>query len=222
MVSLLFVAGLTVVAPTASAVTPVPSTTKGLPAGIEGLADYVGQVACDLHTRPGTTALARLLVATYPDTSYNTTYRCGSDGKQSEHYDGRAIDWMVSARTVKQKAEATAAINWMLATDKAGNRFAMARRLGIMYIIFNNRMWGSWSGKWEAYENCAKQPSPANDSYCHRNHVHISMGWNGAEKRTSFFSKRVFDATDYGPCKILAVKGILRYAGFNRLRCPMS
>jgi hypothetical protein len=219
LVALLFATNLAVGTGTAGATVQTPPTPAGLPLGIEGLAHYVGQVACDPHPRPGTLALANLLVHTYPGTSYATVYRCGTDGTRSEHYDGRAIDWMASARIPSQAAAATAAINWMLATDSHGNRFAMARRLGIMYIIFNNRMWGAWNGQWAPYNNCAKTPSTAYDSYCHRNHVHISLGWNGAYERTSFFSKRVFDATDYGPCK-LSTTTILRYTGFRRYPCP--
>ena len=217
--ALLFVTGFVAAAPSAIATTPVPATPTGLPTSIEDMAQYVGQTACDLRTHAGTAALAKLLVATYRDTRYNTTYTCGTDGGQSEHYDGRAIDWMVSARSVSQKAEATAAITWMLATDRAGNRFAMARRLGIQYIIFNNRIWGSWNGQWDAYENCAKQTSVSYDGYCHRNHVHISLSWNGAYARTSFFTKRVFDATDYGPCRTLGLNWAYHYVGYNPVRC---
>ncbi|SHG17437.1 Putative peptidoglycan binding domain-containing protein [Jatrophihabitans endophyticus] len=195
------------VAPTAAqAATRAPRTPSGLPATIEPMAGYSGQVACDPRTRPGTRKLATLLAATYSaGRSWNTTYACGTDGSRSEHYDGRAIDWMVSIRNKAQHAAAKAAIAWLLATDKAGNRFAMARRLGVMYLIYDNRMWGAWSGRWEDYNGCGKLPSRANDNWCHRTHVHISLSWNGAMGRTTFWTKRVY-ATDYGPC---------RYQGMN-------
>lgn len=185
----------------ASAATPVIKTPTGLPTAIEDLPRYVGQVACDTRQRWGTVALAKLLVRTYPDTSYNTTYSCGTDGDRSEHYDGRAIDWMASLRNPTQAAEARAAINWMLATDSAGHKFAMARRLGIQYIIWNGRIWGSYSQTWEPYLNCqtTAMKSTAHDSLCHRNHVHISLSWNGARGLTTFWLHRVF-AFDYGPC----------------------
>ena len=119
----------------------------------------------------------------------------------SEHYDGRAIDWMVSIRNAVQLADASATLNWLLATDAHGNRFAMARRLGVMYLIYNNRIWGSWDGSWQPYSNCAKEPAVSYDSVCHRNHMHISLGWNGANGRTTFWT-RVVSATDYGPCRV--------------------
>ena len=75
-----------------------PHTPHRLPSGIEPLAGYVPQVACDQRTHPGTRALATLLTRTYPDTTTATTYACGADGMTSEHSDGRAIDWMANVR----------------------------------------------------------------------------------------------------------------------------
>jgi hypothetical protein len=192
-----------VTGPADAATTPVPSTPSGLPSAIEPMADYVGQASCDPHVWSGTKRLATLLARTYKSygaTSWMSAYACGTDGSQSEHYEGRAIDWMVSIRNKKQHAAALAAIKWLLATDSKGNHFAMARRLGVMYVIYDNRMWGAWDGRWESYNGCAKLTSHADDNACHRTHMHISLSWNGAMGRTTFWTKKVY-ATDYGPCR---------------------
>ncbi len=109
---------------------------------------------------------------------------------------------MVSARDKTQRAEARAFIQWLLATDKYGNTDAMARRLGVMYVIFDNRMWGAWSGQWEEYNGCLhkKMQARAYDNACHRTHVHISLSWNGARGKTTFWGGKV-TPTDYGPCR---------------------
>jgi hypothetical protein len=207
-------------APAGSAAVRTLPTPVGLPVSIEPLADYVEQVSCQPGYRTGTLALARLLVTTYPNTSYGGAYACGMDGNRSEHYDGRAIDWMNTVRDPVQAAQAAAVIKFLLATDKAGNTFANARRLGVMYIIWNNKMWGAWGGTWSDYNNCAKTPSTAMDSPCHRNHMHISLSWNGAKGRTSFWSKRAFSATDYGPCRSAAFNWSANYVSYNSQRCP--
>src|SRR5579875_1612324 len=126
------------------------------------------------------TSLARahvpVLATTYRSygaTDWASTYTCGTDGTRSEHYDGRAIDWMVSVTDRRQHAAAKAFLAWLLATDKAGNRFAMARRLGVMYVIYDNRMWGAWDGRWEQYDGCFHHPQPAYANTCHRTHMHI-------------------------------------------------
>lgn len=202
-----------------AAVRSLPTPT-GLPVAIEPLATYVEQISCQPGYRTGTLALARLLVTTYPNTSYGGAYACGTDGTRSEHYDGRAIDWMNSVRNRVQAAQAASVIKFLLATDRYGNKFANARRMGIMYIIWNNKMWGSWNGVWSDYHNCAKTPSTALDSACHRNHMHFSLSWNGAKGRTSFWSKHAFAATDYGPCRSREFNWSANYTTFNRQGCP--
>ena len=59
----------------------------------------------------------------------------------------------------------------------------MARRLGIQYVIWNKRIWGSYnaSAGWRAYTGANK----------HTDHVHISFTWAGANMNTSFWTGRV-------------------------------
>ena len=222
--TLALAAGLVVaVAPPAAAVAPpTPGIPAGLPKAIEPLGGYVEQVACQPKARSGTLALARLLARTYRNydgTSYGTGRACGTGGTRSEHYDGRAIDWMVDVHDARQHAAAKTFIAWLLATDKGGNRFAMARRLGVMYLIFDNRMWGAWDGRWEEYNNCSHLPAHRYDNSCHRTHVHISLTWNGAMGRTSYWTGRIAP-TDYGPCRLLGLNWAFRYSGRNLLPCP--
>lgn len=212
-----------VVAPTAAAARrpPTPAVPSGLPTAIEPLGGYVEQVACQPAARRGTLRVARLLARTYRDYgagSFATGYACGTDGTRSEHYDGRAIDWMVDVHDARQYAAAKAALGWLFATDEAGNRFAMARRLGVMYVIYDNRMWGAWDGRWGEYHNCSHLPARANDNSCHRTHMHISLTWNGATGRTSYWTDRV-PLPDYGPCRVADLNWAFRYTGPNLLPC---
>ena len=214
--------------PLAAAVSLAPAAQAGVPVphqpsfgrSIEPMAAYVGQVSCHAGFRSGTRALGELLTRTYPNTTFQGAYNCGTDGTQSEHYDGRAIDWMNSVHNPTQAAQAAAVIKWLLATDRYGNKFANARRLGVMYIIWNNRMWGSWDGKWEAYNNCAKTPAVGLDSACHRNHMHLSLSWPGALGRTSFWTRHVYTAQDYGPCRQADLNWAANYAVPRPKTCP--
>jgi hypothetical protein len=227
LAAFLLVPALVIAAP-ASAVTartavPVPPVPRHLPSVIEPLAGYVGDVSCDLRIRPGTRKLATLLARTYAGydaTDWASTYTCGTDGTRSEHYDGRAIDWMVDVHNAKQHAAAKAFLAWLLAPDAAGNRFAMARRLGVMYVIYDNRMWGSWDGRWSDYNNCQHLPQPSYDNSCHRTHMHISLSWNGAMGRTSYWSGHVPAQTDYGPCRHAGLNWAPPYRGRNPVPCP--
>ncbi|HET9656104.1 MAG TPA: peptidoglycan-binding protein [Kineosporiaceae bacterium] len=208
----------------AAALPPVPSpaTPAGLPAGIESLASYVGQTSCDPVAKPGVLRLSALLTRTYPGTSAWSPRPCGLDGPgmQSEHYEGRALDWSVSVRNPLAARRAAAVIAWLLAPDSAGRPAAMARRLGIMYIIWNNQMWRAYqpSWGWKPYRDCAAHPEPGSDTGCHRDHIHFSLSWAGAAGRTSFWTGSVA-ANDYGPCRPADLNWAPPYGGLNPVPC---
>lgn len=185
---------------TAYAAIPVPTAPVGLPATIEGPARYVGQTSCDTTDKPGAVRFRNMILRTYPGTWVGMNYPCGANGTRSEHYEGRALDWGVSIRNPVLYTYARAFKSWLMRTDARGNPFAMARRLGVMYVIYYNKIWGAWSGQWEEYLDCDSRPSAAHDNLCHRDHMHISLSWNGAIGHTSFWSKQV-SRFDYGPCR---------------------
>jgi peptidoglycan hydrolase-like protein with peptidoglycan-binding domain len=67
----------------------------------------------------------------------------------------------------------------------------MARRFGIMYIIWNKKMWRAYDpGRgWAAYTGS----SP------HTDHIHFSFSWDGADKRTSWWTGKAVTTADPGP-----------------------
>ena len=197
--------------------TVVPATPAGLPAGMEALASYVPAVSCDSTDKPGSTSLGALLKVTYPGTTYAISRACGSDVMSTtEHYDGRAVDWFTNVRTAEGKARGDAVVNWLTATDARGNVAANARRLGVMYIIWNNRIWGAYrpADGWRPYAGCAGTPSPGSDTTCHRNHVHLSLSWAGAMGRTSWWTRTVA-GPDYGPCRVPDLNWAPAYTAVN-------
>ena len=199
----------------ASAATPAPPGPSALKT-IEALADYVPQNSCDPHIKPGVAALAQLLLKTYPNTSYGSARNCATS--TSEHYEGRALDWMASVRDPTTKAEAQAVLTWLFATDSAGNKRANLRRLGVMYLVWNNQIWGAWDQTWQPYYNCASTPQASLDDYCHRSHIHFSLSWEGAEKQTSFWTNTVA-ARNYGPCMAADLNWAPRYTSAHSTPC---
>ena len=163
--------------PSARAAQPHPATPK-FGKAIEPYAAYEANKVCDPVNRPGASKIANLIRQTYGndesigiarDACYTT----------SEHNDGRALDWMVDATTKAGRAKAKSFLHWLLATDKHGNTDAMARRLGIMYIIHDRRIWRSYDGgHW----------GPYNGTNPHTDHIHISLGYDGSTGRTSFWT----------------------------------
>jgi hypothetical protein len=142
--------------------------------GPEAYAGYDGQSRCDPHAKPGVVAFSKLVLDTYPCTRSGGIVRACSVGDQSEHKEGRAWDWMVSYPS----EAASSLIRWLLA-DRDGHRDAMARRLGIMYMIWNRRIWKAYEASqgWQPYDG----------SNPHTDHIHFSFSWAGARKQTSFW-----------------------------------
>ena len=175
---------------TAEAVQPVPVPSVPLPAALDNAAFYEPQTVCNPTPQPGSAALANLLVATYGAATVYIPRACTSS--TSEHFDGRAVDWMRSVRVPAQKEMVDTLLAWLLAPDANGTPHAMARRLGIMYIIWNNqmiRMYDPGRG-WTNYRNCldASNAGESLDTSCHRNHVHFSLTWDGAAGFTSWWT----------------------------------
>lgn len=147
---------------------------------------YQGQRGCKRGNRPGTVALRNLLKLTY-DSSVAIGLSRGCGGDTSEHYDGRALDWMVNSRNPRQAAQGDALVRFLTMKDRHGVTGAYARRLGVMYIIWRGRMWRSYSPGWRDYNGCKNRNYDSTS--CHYNHVHISLTWKGAYRRTSWYQR---------------------------------
>jgi len=153
---------------------------------IEPYSGYEANTVCNPVNTPGANKLARMIRKTYGQDevigiSRNACYTT------SEHNDGRALDWMIDASRPAQKAKANDFLKWLLATDKHGNRHAMARRLGVMYIIFNRKMWRSYDPGWSSYSGT----NP------HTDHIHISLGYDGSSGRSSFWTGNALTGSCY-------------------------
>ncbi len=150
---------------------------------IEPLAGYQPQTTCSPVAKPGVANFAARLLAAYPTTRSLGIVRSCSVGGRSEHKEGRAFDWGVSAKTPAGRAKAARFLTWLLKKDRYGNEYAMARRLGIQYVIWNRKIWGAYnaSSGWRKYTG-------ANP---HTDHVHISFTWAGARAKTSFWTGKV-------------------------------
>jgi hypothetical protein len=166
---------------------PPPAVPAGLPATVDPLPTYQGQYICDPATKPGTARVAALIRATYADSRSIWVPRDCSVGGRSEHKEGRALDWMINSKIPAQKAQADSFLRWLLATDSNGNPFAMARRLGVMYIGWGDEIWESYRGRWSELKGCYSTQQSSFDTYCHRDHIHISFSWDGAAGQTSFW-----------------------------------
>ena len=161
--------------PASAATYPYPKPSRTLPSALDVAAGYQEGVLCLTENQPGAVAFANLLNATYGSHVYGILRRCAA-----EHGEGRALDWMIDSTKPANLALANALTRWLVAPDAQGRPGAMARRFGINYIIFNRQQWKAWAPErgWTAYYGV----SP------HTDHIHFSFNWDGAYKRTSWWS----------------------------------
>jgi peptidoglycan hydrolase-like protein with peptidoglycan-binding domain len=166
----------------------LPSSPDGLrapvtlPSGVDPVSPYLPQVSCSPRDMAGVLELRDLVLATYGvGRSGGIAHGC-TEGL-SEHSEGRAWDWMVDVDDKQERAAAADFLSWVTRDDGRN-----ARRLGIMYVIYDEKIWGVYNtkGGWR----------PSRD---HRDHVHVSFSWNGARGNVSFWTGKV-GTIDHGPC----------------------
>jgi hypothetical protein len=152
---------------------------------------YEGQTKCSPWAKPGVVEFQRFVLAAYPGTGVGSISRDCSVGGQSEHKEGRAWDWGVNVGVPSQKAAAEDMLAWLAEEDRYGNEAAMARRLGVMYAIWNKRIWFPGSG-WSVYcrdrDGACRDPEDGDVRHPHTDHVHFSFTWAGAYKKTTYWN----------------------------------
>ena len=156
----------------------LPSSSDFGPA-IDAYASYEAPEDCLTTEQPGVKEFRSLLQDRYGANSGGILRACHIGGP-SDHKEGRAYDWMLDANDAADRAKADEVLDWLLATDEHGNAHAMARRLGISYIIWDHEWWASWrpNDGWRPYTG----------AHPHDDHIHFSFSWAGAKQETSFWT----------------------------------
>jgi hypothetical protein len=157
---------------------------------IEDYADYQPATTCRPKARVGTRELGHWLVRRYGGGFGSISRPCG--GSTSEHTEGRAFDWTLDATTRLGRRAAEAFLDRIRATDRRGNPDALARRMGIMYVIWDDRMYAAWRGfRPEPYlsSSCTRRRT-CSKTLRHRDHVHVSLSRRASRARTSWYLAR--------------------------------
>ncbi|WP_020578964.1 hypothetical protein [Actinopolymorpha alba] len=153
--------------------------TPSFPASIDAHALYVGGTTCSPTAKPGVVDIKNLIIKTYGNRWWGIVTSCTA--RVTEHKEGRALDIAFDATSYTSRKNANDFLYWLLRPDRHGNGNAMARRLGVMYVIWNARMWRAyrpWLG-WQPYTGTSNP---------HKDHIHISLSWRGARRQTSWWT----------------------------------
>lgn len=168
---------------------PAPTATA-MP--IEGFPSYQPQTRCSPSAKPGTVMLSEYLLRRYPGSGSSGISRSCTASGVSEHKEGRAFDWRLDAGSARDRGYAGDFLQRLLATDRRGNRAALARRMGIMYLIWNDHIWSASAGyRVRDYKHGAcSRVATCSVTLRHRDHMHISLTRAAAHARTSWYQQR--------------------------------
>lgn len=158
---------------------------------LEDYAPYEPQTACSPSAKPGTVALRTWTVRRFGGGRGAISRPCSSS--TSEHHEGRAFDWSVDVRRRADRNRVHRFLVALFGPDAHGNPHALARRMGIMYVIWDDRIWSTDSGfRSRPYlsSSCTsvRRCSP---TLRHRNHVHVSITRAAARGLCSWYVGRV-------------------------------
>lgn len=152
----------------------------------EDYATFIPETECDPVAKPGVKMFRDFVVSHLGGGRGSITRKCNVGGP-SGHKAGRAWDWMVSINDPLDVERVHTLFDWLLDNDQE-----MARRVGITYMIWANKVWRSYRGdpnQWSGYDgydadgHCPNPPcrNP------HTDHVHFSFSVEGADGQTSFY-----------------------------------
>ncbi|MGV8967253.1 MAG: hypothetical protein ACOH2F_13350 [Cellulomonas sp.] len=88
----------------AAALPPGPSSPAPAPSPIDAYAPYRGQSTCDPTVKPGAQYVLNLALGYYRIGRNSGITRACTSGGQSEHKEGRALDWGVNVSNPTEKA----------------------------------------------------------------------------------------------------------------------
>lgn len=170
-----------------------------LPAGagareprIEGFPNYNPQTTCSPKPKRGTVMLANYLMRQYRGSGSLGISRSCRAGGVSEHKEGRAFDWALNANSRRDRHYAADFLRRLRKPDRFGRRDALARRMGIMYAIWNDRIYSATRHyRTRRYKHPAcRTIRRCSTTYRHRNHMHISLTRSAARTNTSWYERR--------------------------------
>lgn len=161
-------------------------------APVEPYAGYQPQTNCAPRAKPGTQALGRWVVRTYGGGYGRISSSCAGRSV-SEHKEGRAFDWTLNAARATDRARATRFLNRIFATGPSGEPAELARRMGVMYVIWSDHIYASHDQfRVRPYRSSScKRLATCSKTLRHRDHLHISLTRGGGLGRTSWYVGRV-------------------------------
>lgn len=157
----------------------------------EDYAPYQPETRCRDRAQPGTRALAAWITDRFRGGAAVASIRACS-ASTSEHQDGRAIDWAMDARKRAHRREVRRFLDGLFRADKDGHEHATARRMGVMYVIWNDHIYRSYQDRFakrDYLSSSCRSVRSCSRTLRHRDHVHLSLSKPGGRGDTSWYHR---------------------------------
>ena len=159
---------------------------------LEDYAPYQPQTRCSPSAKLGTKMMGRWIVNHY-DGGFGPISRACKGGGTSEHKEGRAFDWTLDATKAADRARAAKLMERLFQERQDGEAHVLARRMGIMYIIWNDHIYSAYNQfeRRDYLSSSCKTRRTCSKTLRHRDHMHISITRQAARAETSFYVPRL-------------------------------
>lgn len=157
---------------------PAPQPSKP---PLDAYAEREPQTQCIMIEQPGVLEFRSWVLSQFgeADGAIKNILRACDVGGMSEHKEGRAWDWFP-----RTPADGNELVAMLTAPDAYGRPDALARRAGIMYMVWNRKIWRAYP--WAGAPRATWQPYTGTNP--HTDHVHFSFSWAGAKALTSLYN----------------------------------
>lgn len=153
------------------------------------------------YVYPGIYAFRDILQWSYGARTASLARGCPSSGSSfmSYHARGLALDWRLSAYNSTETAYAQQILDWLFEPNSEGDNHVRLRRLGIVEVIWNDRLWTRFDqdatsniSTWRVYDSSGCVAGGGNPDTCaHRDHIHFSFSLEGGNMQRSWWSSEL-------------------------------
>ncbi|RYP85015.1 hypothetical protein EKO23_13565 [Nocardioides guangzhouensis] len=159
---------------------------------LEDYAPYQPQTRCSPTAKQGTKMMGRWIVNHYGG-GFGPIARPCTSGGTSEHKEGRAFDWTLDATKYADRQRAKRLMEKLFEAREDGEAHVLARRMGIMYLIWNDHIYSSYNQfeRRDYLSSSCKTRRKCSKTLRHRDHMHISLTRKAARAETSFYVARL-------------------------------
>ena len=177
--------------PAACAATLVLTALPAHAMPLEDYASYQPQTGCSPKAKPGPKQLSRWVVNAFDGGSGPIGRPCSSGGT-SEHKEGRAFDRTLDATKKADRQRAAVMMERIFRARRDGQEHVLARRMGIMYFIWNDHMYSAYDHfeRTDYLSSSCTTKAGCSTTLRHRNHMHISLIRKAARAETSWYVAR--------------------------------